>query len=627
MKTTGPAFENNVPLGTERSRGLSERIVEAQEGERLRLSREVHDGLLQCVFGSRMLLKQVTDDLTDESLLFEQLMTIDECLKEATLEARRLLQDLRPAHMDDFELVGTVKLFLEKTQRETGILFDLKDETRSLCFSADIRNNFYRVVQEGVHNIVKHSRSDRALVTLGQSEKEAWVEILDWGRGLPTGRPAPEKDHIGLSSLTERATLLGGTIELGEGENGGVCLRVTAPLQTVLEEGFSNLRARAQRLLKKRPADLGEETLVANLGPDEVAALLHEFEVHRMELEVQNDELRLVRRELKTNRESYRELIKHSGLGYLELDSNGRITTANQTICRLIGCHDHELLARPLSSLLISGEWNDEGADVRLRRSAPPGWFWARIERRLVSESNHLLTIVDLTAEKAVKTLQSHLMILFEVAKRKETLATAQRVSHLQLRKILLQIADNDSEENVKSLCRGELSKAGEAMKNQARLESLQETFDFNIHLTRLLGALTYNIPEEVLTVSLAPPGDLVKGDPLLLGLVLDELLRDAEESIESNNGRIIVSTGSLSAGVEKFCYLDVAETGTGMGLGLEKSVTLPITESLDFSPEQPFRRLVQAKNLASQMNGRLSVRSGQGRGTTIRLVFPTPKD
>ncbi|HIB69022.1 MAG TPA: hypothetical protein EYO33_29025, partial [Phycisphaerales bacterium] len=194
--------------GARHSRTLSERVVEAIEGEQSRLSREMHDGMLQCVIGARMLLDRILADIPRESPQFENLLDVEECLAQANSEGRRLLENLRPAVIDELGLTDALKLFLERMQREHQTDFEFDDQCRpGTRFPPEVRSNLYRIIQEGIHNAVKHSSSSRIRVTLGQQNDEAYARVEDWGVGFESeqAQGMPTSAHMGLSSLRDQA--------------------------------------------------------------------------------------------------------------------------------------------------------------------------------------------------------------------------------------------------------------------------------------------------------------------------------------------------------------------------------------------------------------------------------------
>lgn len=412
------------------SRTLSERVVEAMEGEQGRLSREVHDGVLQCIIGSRMLLDHVLARMSRENPDYKLLVDIEGCLAQANQEGRSLLENLRPATIEELGLAEALKVFLERMHREYGTVFEFDNQCEAeKKLPTEVRSNLFRVLQEAIHNAVKHSGSDIVKVSLGQGAGEAWIRVEDWGVGFEPERQVTTEgsEHFGLLSLRERAEYLGGECEISSRLGEGTMVEVRVPLELALKSGFSNLRVRAQSLLQKRPSDLGEEALVAELGTDEVSALIHEFEVHRVELEIQNNELRLAQGELMTSRDRFRALYEHTTFGYLEIDSKGRLGSANLTLSSMIGQPRHELVGRTLDSLLLPEfrpmTCRPGSYEVKLIGKADPGWLWAKLEIRQISRTRLQVSIEDLRPQHREAQQKAQVKLHLELARRKEALA------------------------------------------------------------------------------------------------------------------------------------------------------------------------------------------------------------
>ena len=606
----GIAFDG----GARHSRTLSERVVEAMEGEQGRLSREVHDGMLQCVIGARMLLDRILAEVPRQSPQFESLLDVEECLAQANSEGRRLLENLRPAAIDELGLADALKLFLERLRREHPIEFDLEIQCPSgRRFPPEVRSNLYRILQEGVYNAVKHSGSSRVRVTLGQGNDEAWGRVEDWGVGFEV-EPAQARSasgHMGLSSLRERVSLLGGRCQIASRPNLGTTIEVEVPLETSLESGFSNLRSRARAILERRPSDGVERGLVAELGSDEVAALLHEFEVHRTELEVQNNELRLAQRALITSRDRFRALYEHTTLGYLELDLSGRIVSANRTLSSLLGRPHGELLGQTVDSLVapeFRGECRSPGCrEIKVLRKAEPGWFWARLKTRRFAEKQLHVSVEELSAEhreaEEVARFRRHL----ELSKRKEAIASSRCKS---LSSLLMTLTELGHVELV-----GEV----EASLEQAVFDELRglvatetetpPTFPIDTCLKETLSALSLSREFDRLTCLPDADGAVLSGDPILFGVLLEKLIDLVEVSLISGEGRITVSTGFLNIDEQKTPFLEVS------GVGAVREPASGVYPDLT--------RTSGLKQLVENFRGKVSSFQESNRGTTTRILFP----
>ena len=139
---------------------------------------------------------------------------------------------LHPVILDDFGLENAIKWYVEQFGRQHGIAAHFVKGGPIGVVSAEAAIHIYRIVQEALTNVSRHSGSDEAWVRLRQAEDRIELEIEDRGRGLP---PEAERREgwrgIGLVSMRERAELMGGEFALTPAPAGGTIVRVAVPLQ------------------------------------------------------------------------------------------------------------------------------------------------------------------------------------------------------------------------------------------------------------------------------------------------------------------------------------------------------------------------------------------------------------
>jgi len=202
----------------EAARNYSRRVIEAQEAERRRISRELHDQVGQILTAVKMNLHALQHTTSDP----QTLMSIDENLKvidEAVDQVRDLSVDLRPLLLDDFGLVVALRWFLERHTRNTGVpatFFSgsLDEDDR---FSSELETACFRIVQEGVTNIVRHARANRISIRLERVLSDLILLITDDGAGFDTRMlraGGAGMATLGLRGMEERAQAVGGTITI-----------------------------------------------------------------------------------------------------------------------------------------------------------------------------------------------------------------------------------------------------------------------------------------------------------------------------------------------------------------------------------------------------------------------------
>ncbi|MBA3422950.1 MAG: GAF domain-containing sensor histidine kinase, partial [Rubrobacter sp.] len=206
-----------------------ERLVEAQEEERRRIQRDLHDGLGPVLASMRLRLEACLD-LAERTAapLSGDLERLYELVGEATGDVRRLVYDLRPPVLDQLGLVPAVKQHCERFERETGIKTELATASE-LYVPAAAEVTVFRVVQEALVNVQKHAQASQVVVQLEREDELLLVGITDDGAGLSANGGAGE--GTGLLSMRERAELLGGTLNLNSRLGGGTDLLARIPVR------------------------------------------------------------------------------------------------------------------------------------------------------------------------------------------------------------------------------------------------------------------------------------------------------------------------------------------------------------------------------------------------------------
>jgi signal transduction histidine kinase len=209
---------------------LSARLVGAQEEERRNLARELHDEVGQALTALKMdiaiALRSATDSRGRDAL------TEARELAETTLRGvRDLSQLLHPSTLDDFGLPATLTAYLRSFSQRTGIRAQLA-ETIDDRLEPAVEVCVYRIVQEALSNVARHSGATACTVSLNAGNASLRLVIEDNGRGLPQGTDTRSIEHgLGLIGMRERAHSLGGTFSIANREGGGIRIAVTLPSQ------------------------------------------------------------------------------------------------------------------------------------------------------------------------------------------------------------------------------------------------------------------------------------------------------------------------------------------------------------------------------------------------------------
>lgn len=208
---------------------LSARLMEVQEEERTRLSRELHDEVVQNLAVMKMEIVQA------ESLAALRTPEAGEALARARRLAEETVQNvrdisllLRPSLLDDLGLGPALQWQAEEFSRRTGVPCSLQEEALSEELPEAVKTCVYRVTQEALRNCEKHSTAATVRVVVRQTGQELEVTIEDDGKGFAGRKRTPSS--LGLLGMRERALSLGGSIDIGDREEGGARIRMLLPV-------------------------------------------------------------------------------------------------------------------------------------------------------------------------------------------------------------------------------------------------------------------------------------------------------------------------------------------------------------------------------------------------------------
>lgn len=204
---------------------FTHQLITSQEAERKRIAAELHDGLGQSlvIIKNRAMLGLSKGD--DKDRVVRELGSISESASQALDEVREITNDLRPQLLDRLGLTKAIGAMLKKY---AGVI-DVKSEIDAIdgLFAEGDEISIYRIIQESLNNVIKHSNASNAEVKVKHLEKRVRIEITDNGKGFdPQSLPA-EKRSFGLTGLRERAQLLGGELVIDSQIGSGTKISVT----------------------------------------------------------------------------------------------------------------------------------------------------------------------------------------------------------------------------------------------------------------------------------------------------------------------------------------------------------------------------------------------------------------
>ena len=219
------AAENRAEENAARLQALSTKLLRVQEDERRALARELHDQVGQLITGLRFQLETARRSSSSPALA-EALTTTDELLRSV----RELTLQLRPRMLDDLGLQPALEWHTNLFGRQTGIAVELEISLPPGRLSTELETTVYRVVQEALTNVARHSGASAAVVTVTADDQALHVEIADRGRGFDTAAALARRDSLGLAGLNERVRLAGGRVEIVSESGHGTRLHAEFPL-------------------------------------------------------------------------------------------------------------------------------------------------------------------------------------------------------------------------------------------------------------------------------------------------------------------------------------------------------------------------------------------------------------
>jgi signal transduction histidine kinase len=207
----------------------------AIEGERSRISREIHDGILQTLLSVDIQLDVLRRKVpTDPDQSVRALASLQQTVRSETDELRRMVTDMRPLRVQSADLVDLMRGFAERFRNESGLALDLLIDAAELQIPDRICRDLFQIYRESLHNVKKHAHASHVVVKLWQNESEVVLVVDDNGEGFSfAGRfTGDELDRLRLGpiSIKERTRSVGGVLTVESTPGHGARLSIQVPL-------------------------------------------------------------------------------------------------------------------------------------------------------------------------------------------------------------------------------------------------------------------------------------------------------------------------------------------------------------------------------------------------------------
>jgi PAS domain S-box-containing protein len=207
-------------------------LLQLQEGERKLIAYDIHDGFLQSVIAALMHLEGLGAGVDVSAAAKARLEVPVTLLREAIVEARRMISGLRPPILDEQGLVAAIEyLVSEHADQDVNIRFE--HDVRPDRFEPVLEGTLFRIVQEALTNVLRHSHAKEAVVRLSRAGERLLLSVEDWGVGFDPNQTSSRQ--FGLRGIRERARLFGGKAIIHSEPGSGTRISVELPLNAKLQ--------------------------------------------------------------------------------------------------------------------------------------------------------------------------------------------------------------------------------------------------------------------------------------------------------------------------------------------------------------------------------------------------------
>ena len=215
-----------LELLSDRRREIAQELIAAREATLQQVSRELHDELGQVLTAMGSMVGRVGRQVPEQSPLRADLQEVCEIAQTTLEKVRALSQALHPSMLEEAGLEKTIEWYLSTVERQLGLVVDYQRTGTGPPVSDTIGIHVYRVLQEALHNVARHSGASRAWVRLRLDDDGLQLEVEDRGSGIASSR---YRRGLGIVTMRERAELVGGTLELDRVPGGGTLVRLRIP--------------------------------------------------------------------------------------------------------------------------------------------------------------------------------------------------------------------------------------------------------------------------------------------------------------------------------------------------------------------------------------------------------------
>lgn len=208
-------------------------LIQGQEEERRRISKDIHDGIGQMLTALKLNIENFAIDFSTERER-EKYNLVQDLIKETILEVRRISNALAPPGLYDFGLYSVTRQLLEQLSKTSEIKIHFDSNIQTIRYFTLIEVTLYRIIQESINNVLKHSKAEHLEVNINQDEHSLNLVIFDDGIGFDTDSTygnVNKKGGNGLKNIKERAYFIGANFRIISKHNKGCIIKINIPIK------------------------------------------------------------------------------------------------------------------------------------------------------------------------------------------------------------------------------------------------------------------------------------------------------------------------------------------------------------------------------------------------------------
>jgi two-component system sensor histidine kinase UhpB len=222
---------------TSQLQAFSERAINAQEEERVRIARSLHDDTAQSISMLIIHLERLNSMIPADRPDITRYIADSQNVATRLLEnLRKIIWDLRPSILDDLGLVAAIRWFARTNLEKAGVKVEFWVDDEEMRLPSPLETMLFRIAQEAISNIVRHANASLVSIRLWTADPYIWLEVQDNGCGFDLENISakdPNRKPLGLLGIQERASLVHGEVTINSSKDTGTCLQVHLPMPVV----------------------------------------------------------------------------------------------------------------------------------------------------------------------------------------------------------------------------------------------------------------------------------------------------------------------------------------------------------------------------------------------------------